>query len=260
MAGASRLTRAIRVDHLTRTARAGLLRTELARRLKPRATYATRVGVATVHLSHDDYAVDRASLAFVVVDEAYAGDYRDAFVVDIGAHKGYYAAYALDRGARAAVSYEPEAANFALLERAAGSVRDRGGDWRARRCAVGARGGEADLHVMGASWGHALHPPQEFARYEVGVERVQVEALRGALAEAVDRARGARVIVKINVEGEECATVLGTPASAWRGVHDVYIETHPWATCGADELASHLQGTGFRRAASAHPAVLRLRR
>ena len=58
---------------------------------------------------------------------AYAGDYRGAFVVDVGAHKGYYGAYALAHGARWVVSYEPETANFALLERAASDVRERGG-------------------------------------------------------------------------------------------------------------------------------------
>ena len=75
---------------------------------------------ATIHLSHDDYEIDWKSLAFVAVDDAYAGDYEGAVVVDVGAHKGYYGAYALLHGARAVVSYEPESANFALLESSAG--------------------------------------------------------------------------------------------------------------------------------------------
>ena len=260
MPSASRLVRSDRAHRLRRIARAGLLRTELAHRIRPRSTYAVRVGAATVHLSHDDYAVDRASLSFVVVDEPYTGDYCGALVVDIGAHKGYYGAYALSRGARAVVSYEPEVANFALLERAAGGVRDRGGDWHTCRSAVGAESGEAELHVMGASWGHALDPPDAFAEYEVAVERVRVEAVGDVLADAVERARGTRVIVKVNIEGGECPTILGTPPSAWVGVDEIFVETHPWATCGANELGRHLELAGLTSAASPHRAVLHLTR
>ena len=89
---------------------------------------------------------------------------------------------------------------------------------------------------------------------------MDVEALADVLADAIDRAGGARVIVKVNIEGEECPTVLGTAASAWAGVDELYVETHPWAACGADELAAHLEEEGFTRVESAHPAVLRLRR
>ena len=76
--------------------------------------YAVRVGPATVFLSDDDYEIDWASFAFVAVDDAYAGDYRDAYVVDLGAHKGYYGAYALRHGARGVVSYEPESTNCCI--------------------------------------------------------------------------------------------------------------------------------------------------
>jgi FkbM family methyltransferase len=232
----------------------------VTRRRRPRDAYALPLGAATVYLSDADYEVDWKSLAFVAVDEAYAGDYEGAVVVDVGAHKGYYAAYALLRGARTVFSYEPETANYALLERAAAAFRERGGAWETHRRAVGPVRAEADLHVMGASWGHALHPPERFAEHEVGVERVHVDALGDVLAAAVDRARGARVIVKVNIEGEECPTVLGTPASVWAGVDEVFVETHPWAPCGADELANHLAPAGLTRIESAHPAVLRLRR
>jgi FkbM family methyltransferase len=233
---------------------------EIARRARPRPAYGLPLGAPTIYLSHDDYEIDWASFAFVAVDEAYAGDYRGAFVVDVGAHKGYYAAYTLARGARGVVSYEPETANFALLERAASAARERGGAWNTRRCAVGAEPGEAELHLMGASWGHALHPPDAFAEYETGTERVRVEAFADVLGEAVARAGGARVIVKVNIEGEECPTILGTHLSAWDGIDELYVETHPWASCGADALARHLEAIGLSRTASSHPLVLRMRR
>jgi FkbM family methyltransferase len=260
MPSASRLAHAARHRGLPRNTRVGLLRLELARRTRPRDAYALAFGTATVYVSRDDYEIDWASLAFVALDEAYAGDYDGAVIVDVGAHKGYYGAYALAHGARAVVSYEPEAANFALLERSAEAFRRGGGVWHTRRCAVGAERGEAALHVMGASWGHALHPPEAFAEYEVGVERVSVGALADVLAEAIDLAAGTRVIVKVNIEGEECPTILGTPASVWEGIGELYVETHPWAACGDEELTHHLGPAGFTRIESTHPAVLRLRR
>ena len=260
MPSTSRLARAVRHRGLPLNARAGLLRVELARRIRPRAAYALPLGAGTVFLSHDDFEIDWASLAFVAVDEAYAGDYRGAVVVDVGAHKGYYGAYALEQGARGVVSYEPETANFGLLERAAAAARATGRRWDTHHAAVGAESGEAELHVMGASWGHSLQPPDAFAQYEIGVERVRVEPLADVLAGAVAIADGARVIVKVNIEGAECPAILGTPPSAWDGIDELYVETHPWADCGADELALQLEPAGLTRRASAHPAVLRLAR
>ena len=246
MPSPSRLARAVRHPLLPRRTRAGLLRLELARRVRRRAAYA-------LHRAGDDLPLARGLrdrlgvLAFVAVDEAYAGDYRGAVVVDVGAHKGHYGAYALSDGARAVVSYEPESANLAFLERSAAAVRARGGEWLTRRCAVAAEAGEADLHVMGASWGHALHPPEAFAEHEVGLEHVRIDALADVLADAVNLARGDRVIVKVNIEGEECPTILGTRTSAWDEIDDLYVETHPWASCGARELALHLEAAGLSR-------------
>lgn len=224
-------------------------------------SYPVRIGPSTIELSADDYDVDWKSLAFVLVDEPYATDYEGALVLDLGAHKGYFGAYALARGARVVVSFEPETANLEHLERTAASQRAPEATWLVRRAAVGAAAGEAELHVMEASWGHALHPPERFAEYEVGRQHVPVEALADVLVEAGERARnGCPVIVKLNIEGEECPTVLQTPPSAWEIADEVFVETHPWAACGVDELAAHLAVAGLTRAESAHPLVLRMRR
>jgi FkbM family methyltransferase len=238
-----------------------LLGAELRRRLRPLAEYRVRYGGGSLFLSHDDYEIDWETLKNTLVDEPYVADYRGALVLDIGAHKGYYGAYALAHGARAVVSYEPESANAAFLERSAASVDSSGGRWRIEKAAVSATKGEAELHVMGASWGHSLHPPGEFSRYEKGFERVPVQAMSAVLVDA-GRARpeGARLLVKINTEGEECATVLGTPPEDWEVVDELLVETHPWATCGADELATHLAPSGLKRVPSRHERMLQLRR
>jgi FkbM family methyltransferase len=259
MPSASRLLLAARHRDLPLRARLDLLRAQTARRVRRARAYAVRLGPATVFLSDDDYEIDWASFAFVGVDDAYAGEYRDAFVVDLGAHKGYYGAYALAHGAQGVVSYEPEATNASYLDAAAARLEGPP-TWDTRRAAVGPAPGEAALHVMGASWGHAMHPPEAWAEHEVGIERIRVDALEDVLSQAAESARGARTIVKVNIEGEECPTILGTPASAWRDVAAVYVETHPWAPCGADELTLHLAAAGLAPVASSHAAVLRLTR
>lgn len=240
--------------------RAELALAEARRRLRPAPVYGARYGGGRVFLSHEDFETDWRTLAYVLVDEAYAGDYAGAVVLDLGAHKGYFGAYALARGARAVVSYEPARANLALLQRAAASFRARGADWRVRASVVGAQAGEADLHLLRGSWGHSLAPPEAFAEYEVGVERVPVEALADVLEEGRALAAGARLVVKMNVEGAECEAVLETPPHAWAGVGEAYVETHAWASCGAGELTAHLAAAGLTPAPSAHRAVLRLRR
>lgn len=241
--------------------RLGLLAADALRRLRPRPVYAVRYGRASVLLSHDDYAIDRKTLEFVVTDRSYATDYADSVVLDIGGHKGYFGAYALAHGARTVVSFEPETANIELLERSAASFRAEGADWQVRPTAVGAESGEAELHVMAGSWGHALHPPESLAEYEVGLQRVPVAALAGILAEAgTPPGERSRLIVKLNIEGEECETVLGTSPAAWEVVSELLVETHPWATCDAGDLAAHLAPAGLTRVESAHPRVLRLRR
>jgi FkbM family methyltransferase len=231
---------------------------DVRRRRAPRDLYAVRYGRGTVYFSHSDYTVDRKSFDFAVVEGSYATNYDGAVVLDLGAHKGYYAAYVVTRGARAVITYEPESTNLAILERTARGYRDV--DWTTRHAAVDATSGRADLHVMGASWGHALTPPTSFAEHEVGLEAVEVVALADALAEASALATGSRLVVKVNIEGAECSAILGSPAHVWDGVSEVFVETHPWASCDASGLEAHLASAGLTRVESAHPAVLRMRR
>jgi len=256
-----RLASVLARRHIPLRTRRDLLRAELRRRIRPTAAYAVSCGPGEVFLSQDDYGVDWESLKFVVADDAYRTDHTGAVVLDVGAHKGYYGAYAISRGARAIVSFEPETGNVELLERAAATYRARGIEWQVRQVAVGAEKGQAELHVMSGSWGHALHPPETFAQYEVGTERVPVEAMADVLAEVGSLVpEGAPLVVKINVEGEECGIVLETPARAWERVTELFVETHPWVACTAADLAEYLAPAGLSEAPSAMPAVLRLRR
>jgi FkbM family methyltransferase len=236
--------------------RLDLLAADVRSRWSARELYRVRYGHGRVYLSHADFRVDRKSFDFAVVEGSYATDYDGAVVLDLGAHKGYVGAYAAAHGARAIVAYEPESANLAVLERTAAGYRDA--QWTIRHAAVDAVSGRADLHVMGASWGHTLEPPEAFAEHEVALESVEVVALADVLAD-VDELAG-RLVVKVNIEGAECSAILGTAAECFRNVAEVFVETHPWAPCDAEELAAHLAASGLTRVESAHPAVLRMRR
>jgi len=239
--------------------RLGLLRAAARRKVRPVPAYALRYGPGEIFLSHDDYTIDLESFKFVAADAEYGADYTAAVVLDIGAHKGYYGAFALAHGARTVVSFEPENANFELLERSAATYRERGADWLVRHSAVGAEREDATLHVMNASWGHTLHPPGSCTDYEVGLQAVSVEAMVDILAEAKSLTIGrARLVVKVNTEGAECGIVLGTPAAAWIGVSELFVDVHSWATCTAAELAEHLAPVGFRDLSSEMSPVLRL--
>jgi len=61
---------------------------------RARAEHATALGVRAVARAGDglpvahDFEIDWASFAFVAVDEAYAGDYDGAVVVDVGGAQG----------------------------------------------------------------------------------------------------------------------------------------------------------------------------
>jgi len=196
-----------------------------------------------VPVSHADYGVDWETTRTIVVDRAYETDYRDAVVVDVGAHKGAFAAYALECGARAVISYEPEETNYGFLAACAGAVP--GTVWRTHRAAVGSSTGTAELHVMNASWGHALTPSERSGADEVGVQQVPVVAMTVVLAEAGDLAGSDRVVVKVNAEGAECEIVLGTPTPGWKRVHGVLMELHSWAPCTREQLVAHLEEAGL---------------
>jgi FkbM family methyltransferase len=231
----------------------------LRRRFRPAAVYWVRLGKGSAPISHADYGVDWETMRTIVVDRAYALDYRDVVVVDVGAHKGCFGAFALEQGARAVVSYEPEQLNFDLLSQCAASYRARGRDWRVHRVAVGGVAGSADLHVMGASWGHALAPSAS-ASDELGVQQVPVVAMEDVLVESASIADAGALVVKVNAEGAECSIVLETPVSAWERVTEFMVEVHSWAPCTLDELRSHLAGAGLRTAPVAVDWVARLSR
>ncbi len=225
-----------------------ILATALRRRVRPAGSYQVRFGRARVPLSHADYGIDWETMRQILVDRVYELDYRDAVVVDVGAHKGCFAAFALEQGARTVLSFEPEETNFTYLQRCAAAYGDPLRAWHVHRAAVGGAAGTADLHVMTASWGHALVPSPASSVDEVGVQRVPVVPMEHVLGEADSLAGSSPLVVKVNAEGAECDIVLGTPVAAWERVAELMLEVHSWAPCTVGDIAAHVSGAGLRPA------------
>jgi FkbM family methyltransferase len=213
------------------------------KRIAPES-FVVNLDLGEIHFSRDTINSDRGTYGEIFVGEEYRADYSGTQVIDIGAHKGYFAAYALLHGATSVTSYEPERRNFAALERAAESFREHGCDWRTINAAVGSRDGEVDLYVSRESWSHSIVAlPAEERGHEVTRQRVQLVSMQSILHRIGEVSH--RVIVKIDAEGAECDIVLETPSRYWSEVNYVFLEFHSTAPCAPRDLTVHLEGAGF---------------
>lgn len=182
-----------------------------------------------------DFPVDWKAFVEIFAGHEYSGaPFAGAYVLDIGAHKGYFAAYALARGASVVRSFEPDSVNYEVLERTAEPLRPR---WTARDVAVGAASGQAVLRLDRASWAHSLLEVE----HPVGERLVQVITLEEALAELP---RGdSTTVVKIDAEGSEC-DILARPESL-ELVDVLLVEWHTSAPCTLEELTHTIESAGL---------------
>ena len=195
------------------------------------------VGDGDIWFAADSINGDRGTFGEIFVEQCYCSDYSDATVLDIGAHKGYFGAYALVQGAKAVLSYEPEDDNFAALERAAESFRAKGREWRTTQAAVGSHERAAQLNLSRSSWTHSLqHAPELDPTGRV--QEVIVVPFEDVIKEAAAFKR--RIIVKIDVEASECEVVLETPRDLWATVDEVFIEMHSFAPCSTEDILAHV--------------------
>ena len=182
-----------------------------------------------------DFPVDWKAFVEIFADESYATQYRDAAVLDVGAHKGYFGAYALARGASVVLSFEPAATNYDALDRAAKPLGDR---WLTRNAAIGATPGTGVLLLDRTSWAHSLVEVERPA----GEQTVSIVTLEQALAELPEGGSG--TIVKIDAEGSEC-DILARPEPLER-VDVLMVEWHQaLAPCAKEELIGTVESGGL---------------
>jgi FkbM family methyltransferase len=209
-----------------------------AERSRGRADVVVPIGALEAHVPAESHRVDYFTLYGAIVDGHFPCDVRDAAVLDVGAHKGYFALRSFAAGAVRVDSYEPASQNFGCLSRSAERVES----WHVHRCAVGAEAGSIELHLAPGSWGHSVHVP--VGGESVGTETVDMVSLSDALA-AVS-CTGAPVVVKINVEGAAGEMVLGTEPADWAPVRLLWTDVEPNDPVGVPRLVQHLADCGLR--------------
>ena len=183
------------------------------------AAYQLRLRGGTISLSEDS---DRGTLREVLHD--YRTDYQNAVVIDGGAHKGYFGAFALLKGASRVISYEPEIENFAALERSADQFRRNGYAWETVQAGIGSAHREDTLYLS-TSWGHTREPG--LAPADAPTQTMRIVPMAEVIEQATSlKADQSTLIVKLDVEGSEREILRETPAQAWAPVDEAFVEFH----------------------------------
>ena len=214
-------------------------------RSRTAGSYKLRFAQGDIALSYADNETDRNVVWDVFMNRCYGDDFHGSTVIDIGAHKGYFGAYALMQGARKVTSYEPELQNFDFLNQTAQSFQRRGGEWEPRRAAVTGRTGEVELRVDPSSWAHSIVTADTALTTAANTQLVAGTAMTDVIASETAKPACDRLLVKIDAEGAECDIVLQTPLGVWQSVDEVFIEFHEFAACSQDEIVDHLEHAGF---------------
>ena len=191
-------------------------------------------GVARIRFGRESFAFDWYVFEEVFFNRIYEGlRLERASVLDLGAHKGYFAVFALRHGAATVVSFEPEPTNFQRLEAAADGVHE----WTVRREAVGGKAGVGTLGLRDA-WSHSL------IRQGEGDDALAVPVT--ALQDVLSTYAGERIVVKVDIEGAECEALAQTPAELLARVEEMVVEVHADAPCRAADIVATAQEAGLR--------------
>lgn len=196
------------------------------------------LGELVAHVAAASAEIDYFTLYGAIVDRHFPCEVEGAAVLDVGAHKGYFAVRSFAEGAVRVDSYEPAGQNLESLQRSA----EAHPDWRVFPHAVGAEAGTVTLHLAPGSWGHSVHTP--VGGESVGVEEVEMVALSTALRTVSDG--GLPVVAKINVEGAAGSMILGTRSDDWRAVRLLWADVEVNDPVGLDEIVAHLGSCGLR--------------
>ena len=171
----------------------------------------------------------------VFVSRIYDGIRFDrASVIDLGAHKGYFAVFALGRGAARVVSYEPEPMNFKRLAATAATVPQ----WSVRQEAIAGETGVRSLSRR-ESWTHTLLDDGEGA-----VDRLAVQAI--SLANVLAHHAGERPVMKLDIEGAECEALSSAPRELLARVDELVVEPHPRVGCDRTAIVTIATAAGLR--------------
>jgi FkbM family methyltransferase len=239
--------------------RLDVLRVIWARRKKMRTFPSIRLAVGQVFMDGQNAEIDFQVLGQVLLDEVYSEIHpRDRVVVDLGAHKGYFAAYALMAGAKAVFSYEPEPTNFACLSRFAETARLQGKTIEVIQAAAGATNGELTLYKSHESWRHTTIDGQ--SEISGGKLQVPCNSLSSIMADVRKTFPEENLLLKIDAEGAECSILLQAPEECFASIFEIVFEYHSFAGCALRDILKRIEVLGFEYAPSAKEQDLHILR
>ncbi len=199
---------------------------------------------AKVLLSGRDFVYDKNPFKEIFSDGIYRTDYKDAIVLDVGAHKGYLTIFALANGARKVYAYEPDKFNFSFLEK---NVNLNGFNDRVLLLnkAVAKETAERDFFVMQSSASHSLLARAD--RRIVRKTRVFAVSVNDALAQAANETRGRRkLILKLDVEGGEYEIIPVIENKYLALIDKLFVEYHDIPGFSQKVMNDYLLSKGFR--------------
>ncbi len=224
----------LRCPELTPSGKLSLLGAKLryhARRLNHDAI--VDCGVARIRFGQESFPFDWYVFEEIFIRRIYERlRFEHASVLDLGAHKGYFAVFALSHGAAEVVSFEPESANFRRLAAAAEDVSG----WTARQEAIAGESGTGSLKLKDA-WSHAL------VTGEAGEDAVAVPVV--ALAAVLDKHATERQVVKMDIEGAECEALATTPSNLLARIDELVVEAHADASCAPSRIVAMAEAAGL---------------
>lgn len=190
--------------------------------------------VARIRFGRESFPFDWYVFQEVFIRREYEDvRFEGASVLDLGAHKGYFAAFALRHGASKVVSFEPEPANFQRLAAAADQVLE----WTVRREAIAGETGMRMLSIKQA-WSHTLAMPG------AGDHAVTVPAT--TLGDVIATYPGERQVVKVDIEGAECEALANTPSDLLGRVDELVVEAHAESPCQPSDIVAIAEAAGLR--------------
>jgi FkbM family methyltransferase len=194
-----------------------------------------------VFLGYKTSYIDALVLDYLWNAHVFGASCEDRVVLDLGAHKGYFGAWALKHGASLVISCEPESTNFEVLEKTR-AENDRSRDWEVERIAVGASAGQVSLYVSEESWAHSLYEEMVNA---TSVETVPMVTLASLMKRAGQARPGKPVVIKVNVEGAAGPILMAASPDELSSVVEIHIDYEPGSPYEINDLLDHLALAGL---------------
>jgi len=245
-------------DYIPMAGKMDALRIFRQRRNKVAQVYTIHLSRGKIFVDGESAVVDLHVFSQVFLDQIYSGlDLSGRVVIDVGAHKGYFAAYALSKGAKAVLCYEPEDSNFRALSLFSDSITSTQQSIEVYHEAVG-NDKEMELYVSVDSWAHTTMSRDDLTY----IRKVKIASrpLASILAAVRERFPRDELVLKIDAEGAECQLVLQTPREFFSPVREITFEFHEFAGCSLKQIIDRLVSIGYEYVAdSCEAGVYHLR-